>query len=287
MLRIPTPPPGVYPDIPFATYLAWDAVSNSQLSKLARSPAHLKASWEEPDEDTTALRVGRAVHCAVLEPDRFIHDYTPFDGDRRTKDGKAAYAAIIEAGQVALPASEYTIATSIRDAIRAHPSAGPLFAGEGRHELSLIWDDPTTGVRCKARQDRHSPFLAGGAIVDLKSTQDAEPGAFARSMFTFGYHRQGAHYVDGAAACGLPAEHFVIVAAEKEAPFGISVFRLNEGAITAGREEVGALLARYQRCVESGEWPGYPAEVRDLTLPDWAWKASQNAVERISEEVFA
>ena len=61
---------GIYRGIPFADYLAWDAVSNSALSRFSRVPsaAHL------PD-DTAALAMGRALHCAILEPARFQAEY--------------------------------------------------------------------------------------------------------------------------------------------------------------------------------------------------------------------
>ena len=40
--------------------------------------------------DTTALKVGRAVHTAVFEPDRLLRDYVLWDGgDRRGKEWTA------------------------------------------------------------------------------------------------------------------------------------------------------------------------------------------------------
>src|SRR5262245_8459627 len=69
------PDPGVYPNVPMEAYHRWNAVSNSRLTKLDRSPAHLLAYLTEPPEDTKATAEGRAIHCAVLEPDDFVNRY--------------------------------------------------------------------------------------------------------------------------------------------------------------------------------------------------------------------
>lgn len=278
------PPVGVYENIPFEDYLAWDAASSSQLKALVRSPAHLKAYRAKPDEDTTALRIGRAAHCATLEPDRFPEQYARLpEGDGRTKVVKDAKEAIEALGRTGLSGKEFECALSIAATLHAHPSAGPLLSGNGRSELSLVWRDEETGVLCKARHDRHSAVFAGGTIVDLKTTVDASLRSFERAIFLFGYHRQGAFYLRGSRALCLPVEHYVLVAVEKEEPFACAVYRLSEAALDAGEQEVVALLKQYRRCTESHVWPGYPTEVRDIALPDWAWGASQHLAESIAE----
>ena len=40
---------------------------------------------------------------------------------------------------------------------------------------------------------------------------------------------------------------------------------------TVAWEIAVALLERYAECERSGEWPGYPDEVRDISIPEWAW----------------
>ena len=286
LVRKPAPPPGVYPDIPFIEYLAWEAASSSRLSLLQRSAAHLRASLESQGEDTKSLRIGRAAHAAVLEPEVFRRDYACLpEGDGRTKVVKEARELIEAEGRVGLSVADYGAAMQIRLSVVAHRSAGPLIEGEGRSELSLVWIDPVTGVTCKARHDRHSPVIAGGAVIDLKTTRDASPASFARSIFNYGYHRQGALYLNGAQTHGLPCEHYVIIAVENTEPHACAVYRLDEAAIVAGQQEVDALLYRYARCIETNEWPGYPSEVQDIALPEWAWGASQRLVEGLTEEV--
>src|SRR5690349_7675909 len=74
------------------------AVGSSHLKSIARSPAHYWSEWLDPSRpprtDTPAKWLGKAVHAAILEPERFKSDYVVGPRfDRRTKAGKEAAAA--------------------------------------------------------------------------------------------------------------------------------------------------------------------------------------------------
>jgi exodeoxyribonuclease VIII len=278
------PGPGVYPDVPMGTYHRWNAVSNSRLTKLDRSPAHLLAYLQEPPDDTKALAEGRAIHCAVLEPDFFPTRYTAGpDGDRRTKAVKEQWDALLGQygeGYVLKP-DRYDACMRIRDTVHAHPAIGTLLRRVYACELSIRWDGATSAgkpVPCKARFDAVTSF-AGGAILDLKSTRDAALRAFERAIFSFGYHRQGAFYLDGAESVGIEAKHYIIIAQEKDVPYAAAAYRLREDALEAGRAELQRLLDRYRECSTTGIWPAYSDDVVDISLPAYAW-------ERIDEKTL-
>lgn len=288
MIRIPAPRPGVYHNIPFEQYRAWDAMSQSALKHFERSPAHYAASLLAPDQDTVALRLGRAIHSAVFEPDDFARRYTPFDEDRRSAAAKARWQGILDAGGAPIKSAEYATTTQIRDVLRAHPTAGAYLFGEGgANELSIVWLDEESGVTCKARLDRISPLVDGGCILDLKSTEDASEEAFAKAVFNFRYYRQGAFYRRGCAAHEIDAAHYGIVAVEKEPPFGVRVFRLSEADLLTGDAEISALLARYAQCRAADDFPAYPTGVVDLRLPEWAYTASLRLAETVQASLTA
>jgi hypothetical protein len=271
-----TPAPGVYPGVPSETYhRVWRAASNSTLKHLKRSPAHMREYIQNPPEDTAALITGRAVHTAILEPDDFSARYgcCPEGMNRTRAADKALYAELqLKYGpDNLLKFDEYQTAVAVRDAVLNHATAKAITASHREVELSLRFDDVISGVRCKARPDCHTPEIAGGTLWDIKTTKDASPRAFERSIFDMGYHRQAAFYLDGAAALGLPAQHFVFIAVEKVAPFAVALYRLTEGAIDAGREELKRLLATYAECEQNQRWPGYSDAVVDIALPAYAW----------------
>lgn len=291
MSKIAPPGPGVYPGVPFEDYLRWDAVSQSQLKELARSPAHLRAYLAQPDEDTDALRIGRAVHCAVLEPGEFASPkrfgILPDGTDRRTKAGKELWETIRASGATPIKQAEHEATCAMRDALLAHTAAGALLRAPGSTELSIVWMDEETGVLCKARHDKHAEGVGGGVILDVKTTGDASPREFERSVFNFGYHRQGAFYIRGARALSLPVEHYAILAVEKDAPYAAAVYRLNDGAIDAGDAEAGVLLRLYARCLLRNEWPAYTAGVQDIAIPDWAWTVSDRFTSELRKDLEA
>lgn len=288
--KLPAPEPGVYENIPMSVYLMWNAVSNSTLQQLRRSPAHCKAYLEGVDHDTPALLLGRAIHCAILEPDAFPTRYVAGpEGDRRTKAVKDAWADVeLRYGpDCVLSAKDYGRCISVRDAVYAHAAANALLAGAGRHELSIVWVDQDTGLTCKARIDRHVTGIARGFIVDVKSTRDASPDEFARSIEDYGYHAAAAHYLTGAQAVGLDAQHFAHIAVEKEPPFAVGTYRLVEGAIEAGDELIRGLLRLFAACKAANHWPAFSPQIEDVTLPDYAWQRTTDEVKALAKRIRA
>lgn len=289
---------GIYPDLSFEDYHAIDAASNSRLTQIARSPAHLQSYLHQPPKSTAALEIGRAVHTAVLEPDDFAMRFCvaqqceaqlasgPKKGDQCGNPGVKFVNGTWFCGQhskglgsdesrVVISADEHAICLGIRDSVHAHRAASALLTSNGGQEVSAVWDytDPLAelgiDLQCKARFDKHAPGFA--AIVDLKTTENASRVEFERSIFKYGLHRQGAFYLDAAAALNSAANHYVLIVAEKSAPFAVAVYRLDESAISAGREQLRPLLRRYAECVESGVWPAYSEDVVDVGLPSYAY----------------
>jgi exodeoxyribonuclease VIII len=153
------------------------------------------------------------------------------------------------------------------ESVMCHPAASRLIL-EGQSEVTLRWKDQITGLACKIRADYW--VKPKRYVLDLKSTDDASPDAFARSVYTYGYHRQDALYRAGFAACGETLEHFAIIAVEKEPPYACAVYVLDQDAIVKGFESVRRDIGRLAACIEADEWPSYSDGVEQLSLPHWA-----------------
>lgn len=260
--------PGVFDDMPAEVYHATEALSQSGATKLLRSPAHYILERSTPKEPTAAMQFGSAVHCGVLEPNEFAARVVCApDINRRTKDGKAEWAAFIaeSAGRIVLDADSFDAARRCVDAVNAHPAARELLAGS-RREVSVFWTDERYAVPCKARFDA----LNHGGIVDIKTTDDASSEAFALSIARWGYHRQAAHYSDGhTVTLGAEPAFFVFVAVERDPPHGVACYAMPYVGIMAGRREMANAKARYAHCLACGEWPGYPPTIDTIALPKW------------------
>nr|DAE07958.1 MAG TPA: Exodeoxyribonuclease 8 [Siphoviridae sp. ctbLB3] len=258
----------IIPNLPNHEYHAHPAISKSQLDLIARSPAHYQASLQSEHESTDALIFGSAFHDFVLQPELFAETYVyrPDDLNPRTKDGKAWLEA--QADKIILKAEWHEQIQGMADSITAHSVASKLLTG-GTAETSYFWTDADTGAECRCRPDYLHP---SGIIVDLKSTTDASPTAFAKSCANFRYHVQAAFYSEGIyQTTGQRPKGFVFIAVEKTAPYAVGVYELDEAALMLGRELFQRDLDTYSTAKQNQQWYAYSPMIETLSLPAWAF----------------
>ena len=250
-----------------ADYHADPAISASHLHAVAASPYHYWSRFINPDRppsvQTAAMKLGSLTHCAVLEPDQLASRYG-IAPDRRTNAGKAAVAAMEAAGIEAVTAPEMEQAMAMAASVRSHQAAATLLR-DGKAEQSFWFDDVATGLRCKCRPD----WYTGNTIVDLKTTVDASPKGFAKSVAQWRYHVAQVHYL-----AGTFAERFVFIAVEKSYPYAVGVYELDADAVQFGDYERRNNLQTIADCRAISEWPGYGNTIQPLSLPKWALNAN-------------
>jgi hypothetical protein len=260
------PKPGIYEDVPYDVYDSWPYVRSSDLRHAMRSAAHYRWALDHPsksDADSPSLRFGRLVH-AVASGDlsgmlifegpeweamraKYVRPTTTREWEHRVGKLRKKHGNV-----EVYTADEYEQANSVASAIKTDPVAAMYFDGDTRREVSIVWDDPVTKVRCKARLDAVNLL----AIIDLKTTQDAS--TFERQILAYHYHRQLAWYQWGwSLVSGGELLSPVLIAVETEPPFGVRSASLSERLIEAGREELEVCLARIARALNSDVWPGY------------------------------
>lgn len=271
--------PGLYPGIADTVYRLWPFAAQSILKVLRdKTPAHAKEHMDHPSPPTPALRMGSAIHMAVLQPDLFTSRYVAAPSvDRRTKQGKESWEAFLSEneGRIVLAADEMAECLAVRRSVASHSTARKLLEGEA--ERSAVWQDADTGVWCKGRFDDIARSI--GALTDLKTTADASPSSFTRSIFRYGYYLQAAHYLRGAQTLGIDARFFTVIAVEKDAPYCVAVYHIRDEAIEAGAKELRPLLEIYARCEETGIWPGYPPEAVEIDMPSYGYYEVQERTE--------
>lgn len=250
------------------SYHLGPGISRSSLDKIKKSPAHYLASKDAPMDQTPALIFGQALHDALLSPDVFAANYAfrPEGMDGRSKAYKDW--ATQNEGKILLKDEEKQAINGILKSIHAHPIASQFFK-DGEPERAVYWNDPITGLLCKCKPD----WLRNDAlVVDIKTTIDASYEEFSKSIYNYGYHRQAAWYVDGIEeSLGRKIQNFVTLACEKEPPFAVALYDIDDGSLDKGREEYRKLLDRLTICQQKGEWPSYPIEVQSIAIPHWAW----------------
>jgi exodeoxyribonuclease VIII len=273
--------PGFYEALPPESYYAPELgmVSKSALDLLAKSPATYKA-WVDGRRDTfekEAFLIGKAFDTAVLEPTRFDREYAlqPDYGDCSLKGPKDARARwrVQHAEQTRLDPKQGALVLAMADSVRNNvdrvlgEKLRTILGMPGIAQPTLRWDDPVTGLPCKARPDWYVPGLQ--LLFDLKTTTDASWSGFRRAAKTYGYDRQAAEYIDGMAAVGRPVDDLVFICVEKEAPYNVGVWPLTPASLIEGREKMGALKALLLRCLTEDYWPSFLDNGRPVDTTTW------------------
>jgi hypothetical protein len=272
--------PGLHHGVPFADYLADPGVNNGALSDLDRSPAHCFALHLDPerppqDEPTPAMRAGTLAHCLVLEPEEFVLRYVikPYEIDYRKKAGQAWKAA---EDRTIVTAEDVSSAMKQRDAILRNDYMAGILEGADT-EVSVIWNETGTGhdLRCKARPDAMKKVDGRTVVADVKTTADITPRSIQRTIATFGYHRQQAHYCAGLEACGVAKVEFVFFFVSSTYPYLAVPYVLDDETAQQGRDEVAELLTYYAECKHLGKWPVCGAGPQLIGLPQYAKRSSE------------
>jgi hypothetical protein len=270
----------------FAAYLDLPGESATGLKSMLVSPLAYKHARENGRPDTDALRVGRAVHSAVLEPGTFVERYVCWPGRRAGKAWEGFRAEHEDDhGRTVLSERQTVNATMISHRVRTHPIVVGLLS-EGYAETTLRWIHARTGTACKARLDWYSPH----ALVELKTCRDPSPRPFAAAFARLHYHMQCAFYRAAMGAAGLGYPPVKIIAAQNVPPFDVAVYHVPEDVLALGEREYETALDMLVKCRETDQWPGLAHdEELTLNLPAWATNDDEGGdpewIVGISEEV--
>lgn len=263
-------------DLPIEKYHADPAISKTILKRWHDSPtpAHFKAFKEEEKD---ALNFGSILHLAVLEPEKYDKQVVVAPKDVLSKSGsragKAWYAweeEQLAAGKSILLPDEKSAVDFALEEIFQNPQnreAAELLDPKGVSEVSFFWQDFETGHMKKCRPDK---LPGNGIVVDLKSAASAEPDEFGKNAARMKYHWSCSISLEGVTECTKMAHtdyRFIVV--EKEAPFGVMVYKIEEEDIRLAREQVREEMRTLTAAMEANDWPCYPDGTHPLRLPYW------------------
>ena len=283
--------PGWHYDVPMETYLADEGLGSSGLQEFKRSAHYYRFRQNRERAPSKAMTNGTAFHTAVLEPDEFDKLYViagqcvarKKNGDRCTNPGNRIYRDkafcgvrghhpkpdFIEedGGPEIVEQDDRDAMCMARDNLHQHKHIMQYFKGVGASEVTGIWVDEASGVRCKIRLDRE--IERATHHVDLKFTASADVRAFKRQTWSMGWMHRSAFYRRGMKVLGHEATASVIIASESEPAHDCNLFILDEAQIAVIGQGIDQHLAEFAACQQSGDWPGYDQEPVHLTLEDW------------------
>lgn len=242
-----------------------DAIRWSVLKHARVSLLQYRHAADNPESDNARFGIGRAIHSAILEPDKLAEQYVVFEGARRAGKAWDAFAAEHD-GKTILKRDEWDAVLRAADRVCKDEVAKECLNRDfALIERPITWVDPYTKLACKARPDAvHS------SIVEVKSTNTVDERDFIRNATRLGYFGQMAFYRRGyreLTKLWLPCS---VIAVEVDAPHDIGVFVIDEDSLRVADDEITALLAKVAECRKSGKWPGRYETPRPMVMPAYA-----------------
>ena len=267
-------------NVPEKEYRESEGVSQSDAKEMLISPAHYYARITEKKEPPTdAQIIGRITHRGILEGKFNEFCVRPRDFDGRTKEGKAWLATAKEFWGKQYPDLDFSSITTeayrnilgMIASVKRHPIAKSILEAQGNNEVSCWKEDKETGLLLKGRADRMTTDANGYTVVaDLKTVQRGEGDreSFSKSIFNWGYAFQAYWY----SKLLFEATFFVFIVVEKEAPWAVSCYALDNEAMAYGGRRVREVLAKIKECQDKNEWPAYGSDMQTIGLPEWVMR---------------
>lgn len=266
---------------PFEAYLKRrECICSSEIAALLESPLayQLMRAEQEDEDENEHFVLGRAVHCAIAEPEHFELRYTTLNEDRRPEPDKTMASKlnkqwkeklIAEAKEVGveyLSPSVWSKTDKYIASAKRNPEAVRLMKACNKFETSyyaqLEFDGRKYVIRCRPDMACEDYF------VSIKTTKNPTPEKFWRDAAEYEYQAKEAFYwmcINATRrALGMPElkNGFIVAIGEKET----FVYEMNTeamrgpGGITPwlndGLHLVDVALSRYDEMQRTGNVPG-------------------------------
>lgn len=242
-------------------------------TSLPRMHAALTGGLDQSDSD--ALALGSMFHTAMQNgagwADKFC--IRPEGIDRRTKDGKAQWAAWIEslpAGativESASDVATIELVNRMRASILSHPVAGMLATAAGAVEHAIVTDGRKGMIDKLVMDETGKPLM----VVDWKTAQDASPDGFARACARYGYAQQAAWYVDLVKRAYGVAVPFTFIAVESSRPHSVGAYTLMQDQLEAAHTCNERTVTAYREWAATCYMHHTGTTIDSLLLPEWA-----------------
>ena len=250
-------------------YKSIDALNYSSFKHFLTSPMHYKNYVGSKQEETQAMKLGTAIHSAVLTPEHFADNYIAAPiCDRRTKEGKLIWQEFTEAhaNKIILTTDELFTCLNIQHKLRLNEYFSKL-----KKSKSAVCEQVAVGeifgVAVKGRIDLYDE--ESNTIFDLKSMSVTPTVENCRkAIFTNGYHIQAFFYSMLIKQLYGRTPEFVFGFVEKDEPNGIGLVKPSHYWLNLAGSITEKELTRYANCKLLDIWPSFThSEVPSIVSP--------------------
>lgn len=269
-------------------------MSRSELCEFARCPSRWLAGYRSEDTDSTdwgslidSMLFDDAIDFEkkyAITPRTYPAPKTHAkvksgeikEGDPLDWNGNATYCyewKERQAGKQFIKEDDYNLAKKARSLMLEDTGISEIL---NNAEIQVLvtgdYHDKETGLTIPVKGlidivPKLANTATGKMLIDLKTCTSAASHAWDKSVFTYGYHIQGAIYLDlYTAATGEDRNTFGHIIQESFEPFHVEKRILSQEFIELGRMQYLTALKQYCQCLKTGDWPGYPSR---MSIDGW------------------
>lgn len=254
-------------------YWTLPALNHSSIKYIDESPAKYMWQLKHPRPPSPAQRIGQIIHKALLEPFDFDNVYSIQPKfDKRTKKGRELSENWTKdhIGKLPISEDEFSFAEHLINKVEKDSFYKQFFIGDIKEQVFLAYNDKyKLWTKCKV----DNFLVSSNVIVDVKTTDNAQPHHFNVDITKYSYLTQAAWYFDIIASVqGKKPDAFVIIAVEKSRDNDMQAYYFDEYDISLGRKIYEGWLDVYVECRKSGNWHGYKRDFIKYKAPEWLLK---------------
>ena len=259
-------------------YRSHPALNASRFKAFIRSPFHFENQVDV--ETTEAMKIGTAIHTALLEPEIYASTiaFMP-ECDRRTTAGKQIAKEFEEqsVGKLILKHESEDVVIRAIDSVSRHLEWKTLKENQMHKETIIIGE--MFGIECKAKIDIID--LKKNMIWDIKTCQDASAESFKYEVQDRLYWVQQAFYkmlvekhYGSKFGCGF-------IATETTEPSATAFHQVSEKELELWEDIVKYKLQQYIACRATDVFPAYESGI----LPELNLSKYKNKITKIDIQV--
>lgn len=247
--------PGIYPDMDDETYFSLPLLHSSLLKYHLQSPSLVKHHLTTDMYANPGMKMGTALHWAVLEPDLFDANVVKGPNCKRSDSEWSEFCAE-QAGKLCLTAREYGQVMAQLQAIAADSFLRQMLGNQkALREVVFVCECEFTGLMYGIKVDFLFEVDNRWVSVDLKGCTDSSMTGFYGHVETYDYYFQAAMYLKGMSSHGYNAD-WAWLAVNRAKPIMPAMYWADPVRIERSVLEFHAAMTAHAECLESGKWPG-------------------------------
>lgn len=248
-------------------------LSYSSLKEFSKSPRHYVSYLNKRTEATPAMMYGSMVHCLLLTPELFDKQFAVMGAvDRRTKDGKIAYEEFVKSaeGKDVVTEQDYREVKQLTDYLMTFPYIEKVI--KDCYDKEFHWESDNKGLPIHGYFDG----VAKDYVLEIKTTQDANPKTIINDFYNRMYHLQAGMYNY---ATGKPIKYLII---ETKAPNCFYLADADSMYVDFGKHKMNSLLKSFKECMDNNTWDmSYDFHTGgdiNISLPSWVKNLSPESL---------